>query len=380
MSQELHVNPEYPVEMEYRKILDHGFVALVDVMGDDASIVQSARVSYGKGTKTMRGDAALISYLMRHSHTTPFEMVEFKFLVRLPLFIARQMIRHRTANVNEYSARYSDVPDRFWSPPLGAIADQDYVNRQGRTDQLKDLVEAMPDRTLPVVECRFMPGSTALLVAADGTGICRDALMVPEHRMAFTPAWSEGAEDADVLPSRNYVYWTEQLLHYFPERRRRLEQIQAAFREQNERSYAMYRQLLEQGVAREIARCVLPLTMYTEWYWKVDLHNLFHFLRLRMDAHAQLEVRELAEAMATFVKPRVPAAWKAFEEDRVKGTFLSVHEKEALRPVDDKAQRDVLVALYERGYRSRRLKETSRKLGIDERLVDELWPPKPKQA
>lgn len=366
--------------MEYRKILDHGFVALVDVMGDDASIVQSARVSYGKGTKTMRGDAALISYLMRHSHTTPFEMVEFKFLVRLPLFIARQMIRHRTANVNEYSARYSEVPDRFWSPPLGAIADQDYVNRQGRTDQLKDLVEAMPDRTLPAVECRFMPGNTALLVAADGTGICREALMVPEHRLAFTPAWSEDAENADVLPSRNYVYWTEQLLHYFPERRRRLEQIQAAFREQNERSYATYRQLLEQGVAREIARCVLPLTMYTEWYWKIDLHNLFHFLWLRMDAHAQLEVRELAEAMATFVKPRVPAAWKAFEEDRVKGTFLSVHEKDALRPVDDEAQRDVLVALYERGYRSRRLKETCRKLGIDEHLVEELWPPKPKQA
>ena len=214
MSEELHVNPEYPVEMEYRKILDHGFVALVDVMGDDASIVQSARVSYGKGTKTMRGDAALISYLMRHSHTTPFEMVEFKFLVRLPLFIARQMIRHRTANVNEYSARYSEVPDRFWSPPLGAISDQDHVNRQGRTDQLKDLIEAMPDRTLPAVECRFMPGNSALLVAADGSGICRDALMVPEHRVAFTPAWSEGAENADVLPSRNYVYWTEQLLHF----------------------------------------------------------------------------------------------------------------------------------------------------------------------
>ena len=221
----------------------------------------------------------------------------------------------------------------------------------------------MPDRTLPAVECRFMPGNSALLVAADGSGICRDALMVSEHRLAFTPAWSEGAEHADVLPSRNYVYWTEQLLHYFPERKRRLEQIQAAFKEQNERSYAMYRQLLEQGVAREVARCVLPLTMYTEWYWKIDLHNLFHFLRLRMDAHAQLEVRELAEAMATFVKPLVPAAWKAFEEDRVKGTFLSVHEKDALRPVGDKAQRDVLVTLYERGYRSRRLKETSRRLG-----------------
>ena len=122
----MHVNPEYPVEMEYRKILDHGFVALVDVMGDDASIVQSARVSYGKGTKTMRGDKALISYLMRHAHTTPFEMVEFKFLMRLPLFIARQVIRHRTASVNEYSATLFGGPRSvLGAADLGAISDQD---------------------------------------------------------------------------------------------------------------------------------------------------------------------------------------------------------------------------------------------------------------
>ena len=313
MSEELNVNPEYPTDLPCRRVLDHGFVALVDAMGDDSAIVQAARVSYGKGTRTVRSDKALISYLMRHSHNTPFEMVEFKFLVRLPLFIARQMIRHRTASVNEYSARYSEVPDRFWAPRLGAIADQDHVNRQGRLDQLKDLVEALPDRTLPPVECRFLPGQKALLVANDTTGISREALLVPEHRAAFTPSWSEGARPADMLPAQNYLYWAEELLHYFPERRRKLDKIRGAVCEQNERSYAMYRQLMEQGVAREIARCVLPLTMYTEWYWKIDLHNLFHFLRLRMDAHAQLEVRELAEAMATFVEPRVPYAWEAFE-------------------------------------------------------------------
>ena len=373
----MHVNPEYPTELEYVKILDHGFVALIDVMGDDTSIVQAARVSYGKGTKTMRSDKALISYLMRHAHTTPFEMVEFKFLMRLPLFIARQVIRHRTANVNEYSARYSEVPDRFWAPSLGAIADQDNVNRQGRSDQLRELVESLPERTLARVECAFHPGATAVLVANDGTGICREALMDADHRRAFTAAWSEGARSGDdMLPSQNYVWWTEQLLHYFPERRRKLENVQQAFKEQNERSYAMYRSMLEQGVAREIARCVLPLSMYTEWYWKVDLHNLFHFLRLRMDPHAQLEVRELAEAMAGFVKPRVPAAWESFENDRVKGSFISVQEKEVLAPTDEQAQRDVLVGLYERGYRSRRLKEVCRKFDIDERLVDELWPPK----
>jgi thymidylate synthase ThyX len=220
----------------------------------------------------------------------------------------------------------------------------------------------------------------ALLVADNGTGISRKALMNADHRLAFTPAWSEGAEGDDMLPAQNYLYWTEQLLHYFPERKRRLEQIRQVYQDQNERSYARYRQLLEQGVAREIARCVLPLSMYTEWYWKVDLHNLFHFLRLRLDPHAQLEVRELAEAMAAFVKPRVPFAWQAFEEDRVKGTFLSVHEREVLAPEAEEDQRNVLIGLYERGYRSRRLKEVCRKFNMDERLVDELWPPADKQA
>ncbi|MHC4958449.1 MAG: FAD-dependent thymidylate synthase [Planctomycetota bacterium] len=377
---DLHANPEYPTELETIKILDYGFVSLIDVMGEDSSIVQAARVSYGKGTKTVRNDKALISYLMRHAHTTPFEMIEFKFLMRIPLFIARQVIRHRTANVNEYSGRYSEVPDRFWAPRLGAIAEQDTVNRQGRADQLRELVESLPERTLPAVACAFVPGETALLVADNGTGISRAGLLNSDHRLAFTPAWSEGAEGGDMLPSQNYLYWTEQLLHYFPERKRRLEQIRQVYQEQNEQSYARYRQLLEQGVAREIARCVLPLSMYTEWYWKVDLHNLFHFLRLRMDPHAQLEVRELAEAMAAFVKPRVPFAWQAFEEDRVKGTFLSVHEREVLAPTAEDDQRNVLIGLYERGYRSRRLKEVCRKFNIDERMVDELWPPSDQNA
>ena len=176
MSEELLRNPEFPTELPYKRVLDHGFVALVDVMGNDASIVQAARVSYGKGTKTMRGDKALISYLMRHWHTTPFEMVEFKFLMRLPLFIARQVIRHRTANVNEYSARYSEVPDRFWAPDLGAIADQDTVNRQVRADALRDLVEALPDRP-GSTPCSYFGNETAVLVAEDGTAISRVGLM-----------------------------------------------------------------------------------------------------------------------------------------------------------------------------------------------------------
>ncbi|MHC4547713.1 MAG: FAD-dependent thymidylate synthase [Planctomycetota bacterium] len=375
MSEELHVNPEFPEELPYRRVLDHGFVALVDVMGSDASIVQAARVSYGKGTKTVRSDKALISYLMRHHHTTPFEMCEFKFLMRLPVFIARQVIRHRTASVNEYSGRYSIVPDRFWVPSLGAISEQDKVNRQGRADLLRELAEALPERA---ESCRYCPDQKAVLVAPDGSGLSRRALARAEHRAAFAPLWSEGTQADDLLPTESYVYWVEQLLKFFPERKARLEKIQATCRENNERCYGLYRTLMEQGVAREIARSVLPLSMYTEWYWKMDLHNLFHFLRLRMDPHAQLEVRAFAEAMATFVRPHVPFAWEAFEESRLQGVFLSANEKDVLRPVDDAMRREILTALHERGYRQRRLKEVCRKLAIDEGLVDELWPARPR--
>jgi len=376
VSSDLQANPEFPTELPYKRVLDKGFVALVDVMGDDAAIVQAARVSYGKGTKTMRGDKALISYLMRHAHTTPFEMVEFKFLMRLPLFIARQVVRHRTANINEYSGRYSEMPDRFWAPDLGAISEQDTVNRQGRADALRELVEALPDAAGQATVCAFVSDEPAVLVAKDGRGISRAALLDDTHRADFTASWSEGAAEADMLPSRNYVWWVEALLEFFPERKARLTEIKQIYVDQNERSYALYKEQMERGVAREISRCVLPLSMYTEWYWKIDLHNLFHFLRLRMDPHAQLEVRELAEAMASFVRPKVPFAWDAFERDRRQAIFLSREEKEVVTPADDAAAREVLTALHEKGYRSRRLKETARKFGIDERIVDELFPPK----
>ena len=380
MTQELHVNPEYPTDIPYRRVLDHGFVALVDVMGEDSSIVQAARVSYGKGTKTMRSDKALISYLIRHRHTTPLEMVEFKFIIRLPVFVARQVVRHRTASINEYSARYSEVPERFWAPSLGAIADQDSVNRQGRADTLLDLVEALPDPVVSGTDCAYCDGQPAVLVAPDGTGISRAALLDANHRVDFAPRFSGNPEDAGLLPTEGYLWWAERLLDHFPERKEKLRSIRATFQEQNERSYALYQNLLREGVAREIARSVLPLTMYTEWYWKMDLHNLFHFLRLRMDPHAQLEVRAFAEAIGEFVKERLPAAWESFANDGLDGVFLCRDEKEVLRPLDDDAQREVLKGLYERGYRRRRLKETCRKLAIDERLVDEIWPPSPTEG
>jgi hypothetical protein len=291
-------------------------------------------------------------------------------------FIANGIVTHNS--INEYSGRYSVMPDRFWVPSLGAIAEQDNVNRQGRLDKLAQLLERMPD-DVSGTKCRYLPDTPAVLVAKDGTGISREALRDSDHRAAFATVWSEGKVDgADLLPTEAYSYWVEQLLEQFPDEKARLEEVRGVISAQNEKSYALYQELLDRGVAREIARTVLPLTQYTEWYWKIDLHNLFHFLRLRLDAHAQFEIRALGEAMATFVKPRVPAAWEAFYNDRVKGTFLSAAEREVLAPVDDETRRAVLTGLHERGFRRRRLKEVCRKLNIDEKLVDEMWPPKAK--
>ena len=214
--------------------LDKGFVRLIDVMGDDNAIVQAARVSYGSGTKKVHEDRGLIRYLMRHLHTTPFEMVEFKFHVKLPIFVARQWIRHRTANVNEYSGRYSEMKDEFYVPDPEQVRAQSATNKQGRADD------------------------------------------------SFAP------EEA--------------------------ERIRTMMRTTQESLYGQYQELLDTDLAREIARINLPVSNYTEWYWKIDLHNLVHFLRLRIDSHAQYEIRVYGEAMASIVKAAVPLAYEAFED------------------------------------------------------------------
>jgi len=216
------------------KCLNCGFVRLVDYMGGDESIVQAARVSYGKGTKTVNEDRGLIRYLMRHGHTTPFEMVELKFHVKLPIFVARQWIRHRTANVNEYSGRYSVMKDEFYVPDHTVIHRQSPRNRQGRAE-----VEVPADMRSRVLD---------LLLAGQKT------------------------------------------------------------------MYAGYEELLEADIARELARINLPLSLYTEWYWKIDLHNLFHFLGLRLDAHAQYEIRVYAEAVGGIARKVAPVAYEAFED------------------------------------------------------------------
>jgi thymidylate synthase (FAD) len=227
-------------------VLDHGFIRVIDYMGDDSAIVQAARVSYGAGTKHVQNDEGLIRYLMRHWHSTPFEMCEVKLHVKLPVFVARQWIRHRTANVNEYSARYSILDREFYIPAPEQLAAQSTVNNQGRG---------------------------ALL---------------------------EGAEAARVLET--------------------LKRDAATLYDHYE---GMLSQEGQQGLARELARMNLPMNIYTQWYWKVDLHNLFHFLRLRADAHAQYEIRVYAEAIAQAVKDWVPLAFAAFEDYRLGGVTLS---------------------------------------------------------
>ena len=242
------------------KCLDKGFVRLVDSMGGDDAIVQAARVSYGQGTSKISQDRGLIRYLMRHRHTTPFEMVEFKFHCKMPIFVARQWVRHRTANINEYSLRYSEARDEFYLPDPEHIQFQSALNKQGRSGEVPlDL--------------------------------------------------------------------KQKVLDYF--------------KEISERSFIMYQELNEAGVARELARSLLPINIYTEWYWKNDLHNLLHFIGLRSDSHAQYEIRVYSDAMSESVKAVAPFAWEAYQDYIVRGMRFSRIEQNLLekqlppRVVDD---------------------------------------------
>lgn len=222
-------------------VLDHGFVRVVDYMGDDSSIVQAARVSYGSGTKKVSEDRGLIRYLMRHHHTTPFEMCEIKYHVRLPIFVARQWIRHRTASVNEYSARYSIMDREFYIPEPEVLAAQSKINNQGRGDVLSS------EQAAAVIN----------LLKQDAQQ-CYD-----NYETMLNPAEEGGY-----------------------------------------------------GLARELARMNLTLNSYSQWYWKINLHNLFHFLQLRIDPHAQYEIRVYAEAMLKTLQAWVPIACEAFEDYR----------------------------------------------------------------
>jgi len=231
-------------------VLDHGFIRVIDYMGADESIVQAARVSYGSGTKKTRNDEGLIRFLMRHRHTTPFEMCEIKVHVKLPLFVARQWIRHRTASVNEYSARYSRLDNEFYIPAAEHLSAQSTTNRQGRGDVLT------------------------------------------------------GDEAQEVL---------------------------RVLKEDSARNYANYERMLtaddtQLGLARELARMNLPTNVYTQWYWKINLHNLLHFILLRNDSHAQFEIRCYAAELERVVKTWTPIAWRAYKDYMSDSSTLSARD------------------------------------------------------
>lgn len=257
-------------DANYIPVLDSGFVGLVDVMGDDALIARAARVSYGAGTKTVREDTGLIRYLMKNAHTSPFEMVEFLFHIKMPIFVARQHIRHRTASVNEYSGRYSEMSSEFYLPEKHRLQGQDQVNKQGSAGQLDSFDQ--------------------------------------------TDIW---------------------------------EQMQ---RHQAE-SLKLYKKLLEpratsngQSLSRELARLVLPVSNYTEMYWKIDLKNLLHYVRLRDDAHAQWEIQQYGQALAHFVKQRCPIAYQAFQDYMQSSRVLSQGQTQLLRDIMATSNREEISA------------------------------------
>lgn len=254
MTQRSEINFEQ--DKNYVPVLDHGFVGLVDHMGSDGAIVQAARVSYGAGTRQVQDDRNLIRYLMRHEHTTPFEMCEVKFHIKLPIFVMRQLVRHRTASMNEYSARYSVLTDEFYIPELEQILPQSTTNKQGREES----------------------------------------------------EWG------------------------FEERRG----VQHAFQRSFFNAYKEYATLLGDGLARELARSVLPVGGYTELYWKANLKNFLHMARLRMDQHAQWEIREYAGAMYNLAKPLFPEACQAFEDYAVNSMKFSHGEAILLKKLIDK--------------------------------------------
>jgi thymidylate synthase (FAD) len=247
------VNPEAEAILDQQfLVLDHGFVRLVDYLGGDERVVGAARVSYGTGTKTVRDDRLLIDFLLRHDHTSPFEQVVFTFHVKMPIFVARQWVRHRTARMNEISGRYSVMREEFYVPEDRNVHLQNKDNRQGR------------DETMPA-----------------------------------PPAMRE--------------------------------KIRATMTAHHKEVYAHYQEMLEHDVSRELARIDLPLSLYTEFYWQMDLHNLFNFLRLRMDDHAQLEIREYAKAIAKIVKTVAPWSYESFERHILRGCRLANDEVRAVK-------------------------------------------------
>jgi len=288
---------------DYIKVLDHGFVSLIDTMGDDDAVVQAARVSYGKGTKAVNTDRNLIRYLLRHKHTTPFEMCEVKFHIKLPIFVMRQLIRHRTAQVNEYSGRYSVMSDDFYVPELDDIKKQSTTNKQGRE------------------EGQF-------------------SKQAKERTQNFMETVHNQAHDT-------------------------------------------YHRFLKEDMARETARAVLPVSNYTEAYWKCNMKNFLHMIHLRADPHAQWEIQEYAKTMYDLVKPKFPIiceAWEDYARDAItfSGPEMKFIKDFIIGDFRDNWEDYLLDAFYDAfdDGQEVNLKEVEKKLcskyGISKRELDEL--------
>jgi len=290
--------------------LDKGFIRIVDYMGDESAIVQAARVSYGKGTKSPSDDKGLIRYLMRHRHTTPLEMCELKLHVKLPMFVARQWIRHRTASVNEYSARYSILSNEFYIPEADDIEPQSKTNNQGRDGELPEHVQMDMRTTID------MHGANSYQVYEE-----------------LLNGWPWFDAEGDTLPNNGNPH-----------------------RSQHEEGH---------GMARELARMVLPMNAYTEWYWKVDLHNLLHFLSLRSDPHAQKEIRVYADVICRIVADWLPNVWDAHVDYRVNAHSFSGPEMDALRELlAESGQIELGIPMVE-GMSNREHMEFEKKLGVE---------------
>jgi len=247
------------------KVLDYGFIRLVDYLGGDDRIVQAARVSYGKGTKTVREDRKLIHYLLKHEHMSPFEQVVFTFHIKMPIFVARQWVRHRTARINEISGRYSVMENEFYLPRREDVCFQSTANRQGRSDE--ELPEDLQDRVLHLLKQSY------------------------------------------------------------------------------EQVYSGYSAMIDDNISREVARINLPLSLYTQMYWQIDLRNLLHFIKLRADVHAQKEIRLYAGILADIVKKVTPLAWEAFEEYDLNSLRLSRTQVRKLAGVLEKTDPNLLKEL-----------------------------------
>jgi thymidylate synthase (FAD) len=264
----------------YNRYLDHGFVGLIDTMGTDSSIVQAARVSYGDGTKNARDDRGLIRYLIKHKHTSPLEMCSLKFHLKMPIFVMRQHVRHRTASLNEYSGRYSEMTDEFYVPDDSQLMPQSQTNKQGSDGEMSDIEKEM---------CR-----NTIKRTTDNAWVDYNSLLGNDKE--------EGGRD--------------------------------------------YKLTNRSGLSRELSRIILPVNNYTELYWKIDLHNFFHYAKLRKDPHAQWEIQQLATLMYDAVKPQFPVACEAFEDYIEHSVTLSRMEVNLIQKFIDAASLDINLNSY----------------------------------